>query len=320
MSKKKQQQVTKKDPRRYRTYSFVATLVVIFMIVGIAYYQTLPSVGHIPDSFTFNAQPWMAYVPSNTEFVGYVNYQNVYYFSGNSSLLGTSIVITFTQLGLNIIPVDLIYEVGIQFPHPYSGSALVLQLSSWKMTTLKNILASLNLTMVQQPISYDGYTIYGLLMKELGDKAPGLGYLAIVNGDVVLSNDKTGALQNVEAVLDQVASNRPDLFDDVTIERGIYASGVTDQDDIQNCIALFVGRFPTQLNDTEMATKSVIGNTESILVSRAFLFPSSDVALDRWDEAHTIYRDATAYSILDSWLVVTYNYPFSRLPVEIVGI
>jgi len=259
----------------------------------------------------------MAFVPSNTEFVGYVNYQQVYSVTGNSSLLGTNVILSFTQLGFNIIPFDLVYEVGIQLPEPpYSGSALVLQLSSWKQTGLTQLLASVNKTKIQHPFSYDGYVVYGLLMKEVGDKVPGPGYLAIVSNHIVLSTDKTSALQNVEAVLDQVSSSRPGLFSDVTVRRSVYATGVTDQD----CIAVFVGRFPTQLNDTEMATKSIIGNGGSIEVSRAFLFPSSDLALQRWSQAHTIYKDADAYSILDSWLVVTYNYPLSRLPVEIVGI
>jgi len=307
----------KKDPSRYRTYSFLATISLIIVIIGVSYYQTLPTVGHIPDSFVFNSQEWMAFVPSNTEFVGYVNYQQVYSVTGNSSLLGTNVVISFIQLGFNIIPLDLIYEVGIQLPEPpYSGSALVLQLSPWKQTSLTQLLASVNKTKIQHPFNYDGYVVYGLLMKEVGDKVPGLGYLAIVSNHIILSTDKNSALQNVEAILDQVSSSRPSLFDDVTVRRSIYATGVTDQD----CIAVFVGRFPTQLNDTEMATKSIIGNGGSIQVSRAFLFPSSDLALQRWSQAHTIYKDADAYSILDSWLVVTYNYPLSRLPVEIVGI
>jgi hypothetical protein len=313
----KQEQVKKKDPSRYRTYSFIATLTIIALIIGVSYYQTLPSVGHIPDSFAFNSQEWMAFVPANAEFVGYVNYKEAYSVTGNSSLFGTHVVISFTQLGFNLIPLDLIYEVGIQLPEPtYSGSALVLQLSSWKQTTLTQLLASANMTKIQRPLSYDGYVVYGLLMKELGDKSPGLGYLAVANGNVVLSTDKTSALQNVEAVLDKISSRQASLFDDVTVRRGVYATGLTDQD----CVALFVGRFATQLNDTEMATKSVISTGGTIQVSRAFLFPSSDIALQRWGQAHTVYRDATTYSLLDSWLVVTYNYPLSRLPVEIVGI
>jgi hypothetical protein len=314
---RKQEQKKKKDPSRYRTYSFLATLAIIAIIIGASYYQTLPTVGHIPDSFAFNSQEWMGFVPANTEFVGYVNYQQAYSVTGNSSLFGENVVIAFTQLGFNLIPLDLIYEVGIQLPEPaYSGSALVLQLSSWKQTILAQLLASANLTKIERPLTHDGYAVYGLLMRELGDKTAGLGYLAVVNGHVILSTDKTSALQNVEAVLDQISSGRPGLFDDVTVRRGIYATGLTDQ----TCVALFVGRFATQLNDSEMATKSVIGSGGSIQVSRAFLFPSSDLALQRWSQAHTIYRDADAYNILDSWLVVTYNYPLSRLPGEIVGI
>jgi hypothetical protein len=259
----------------------------------------------------------MTFVPANAEFVGYVNYQQAYSVTGNSSLFGTSVVISFTQLGFNIIPLDLVYEVGIQLPEPsYSGSALVIQLTGFKQTILTQLLASANRTKIERSFSYDGYVVYGLLTRELGDKSVGLGYLTVVGNHLILSADKTSALQNVEAVLDQLSSARPTLFGDVTVRRGIYAAGVTDQ----NCVALFVGRFPTQLNDTEMATKSVIGVSGSIQVSRAFLFPSSDLALQRWSQAHTVYRGADAYSILDSWLVVTYDYPLSRLPVEIVGI
>ena len=91
---------------------------------------------------------------------------------------------------------------------------------------------------------------------------------------------------------------------------------VTDQ----NYVALFIGRFPTQLNDTLMATKTIIGNGAFIQVARAFLFPSSDIALARWDDAHQIYRNAASYSILDSWLVVTYEYPLTSIQSEIIGI
>ena len=259
----------------------------------------------------------MSFVPATAEFVGYVNYKGVYATTGNSSIFGTDIVISLPQLGFNLIPLDIIYEVGIQMPEPqYSGSALVLEVSSWKLTSLTQLLATANQTKIERPLSYDAYAVYDLLTKELGDKNIEAGYLAIVDNHIVLSTDKSAGLQNVEAVLDQVSSNHPNLFDDITVRRGIYATGLTDQDSI----ALFVGRFATQLNDTEMATKSVIGQGGSIQVSRAFLFPSSNIALQRWDQAHTVYKDASAYNILDSWLVVTYQYPLSRLPVEIVGL
>jgi hypothetical protein len=307
----------KNDPSRVRTYSFVATLAILAIIIGIAYFQTLPTVEHIPDTFVFNPQDWMVYVPADAEYVGYVNYQQAYFVSGNSSLFGSNVLVELPQLGFEIIPLDLTYEVAIQLPEPkYSGSVSVLQVSVEKQTTLSAELASANLTKIHPPLDYDGYDIYGLLIQEIGDKNANLGYLAVVNHHIIFSTDTNTGLQNVQAILDQVSANGKSLFDDVTVRRGVYASGVTDQ----TYIALFVGRFPTQLNDTEMATKSVFGTGGSIQVSRALLFPSPDIALQRYGQAHKVYRDASSYRILDSWLVVTYEYPLSRIQTEIIGI
>ena len=317
MASRRQKESKKTDPRRLRTYSFLATFAVIIIIIGASYYQTLPTVEHIPDTFVFNSQEWMPYVPADAEFVGYINYRQAYFVSGNSSLFGESALIQLPQLGFSIIPVDLTYEVAIQLPEPkYSGSAILLQVSNSKQTSLSQELASANVTKVRPPIIYDGFSLYTLLMQEIGDKSASLGYLAVVNHHILLSNDKTTGLQNVQAILDQISSNGPSLFDDVTVRRSVYATGVTDQ----TYVALFVGRFPTQLNDTVMATKSIIGNGDSIQVSRALLFPSSEIALQRWDQAHQVYRNADSYRILDSFLVVTYNYPPTKIQTEIVGI
>ncbi|MGP8129215.1 MAG: hypothetical protein ACLP9D_15580 [Candidatus Bathyarchaeia archaeon] len=300
-----------------RTYSFVATFAVIIVIIGASYYQTLPTVEHIPDTFVFNSQEWMPYVPSDAEFVGYLNYKQAYSVSGNSSLFGESALIQLPQLGFSIIPVDITYEVTIQLPEPkYSGSATLLQVSAVKETSLLQGLASANLTKVRPPLIYDGYALYGLLMKEIGDVSSTLGYLAVVNHHILLSDDKTTGLQNVQEILDQISSSGRSLFDNVTVRRSIYAAGVTDQ----RYVALFVGRFPTQLNDTVMATKSIIGSGGSIQVSRALLFPSMDIALQRLNQAHQVYRNADTYRILDSFLVVTYNYPATKIQTEIVGI
>jgi hypothetical protein len=259
----------------------------------------------------------MPYVPPGTDYVGYINYRLAYSVSGNSSLFGENPVVELPQLGFEIIPADVIYEVAIQLPAPqYSGSAILLQLSSSKQAILSNELAAINTTKIHPPLMYDNYALYGLLMREIGDNTTTPGYLALVSHFVLFSNDKTDDLRNVQAVLDQITASRQSLFDDQDVRRSVFATGITDQ----SYVALFVGRFPTQLNDTEMATKTIIGNGDSIQVSRAFLFPSSDIALARWDEAHQVYRNAASYRVLDSWLVVTYNYPLTRIQTEIIGI
>ncbi|HUK29290.1 MAG TPA: hypothetical protein VLV31_12765 [Candidatus Acidoferrales bacterium] len=317
MKSKRRKEEKQNGPDRIRAYSFVATLIVITIIIAVSYYQTLPTVQHIPNDFAFNTQEWMAYVPSNSEYVGYINYRLAYSVSGNSSLFGENPLIEFPQLGFDIIPFDIVYEVAIQLPEPqYSGSAILVQLSSTKLALLSSELASINNTKVPAPQPYDNYEIYGLLMREIGENTTTPGYLTLVNHYLLLSNDKTSDLRNIEAVLDQITTGRQGLFDDENVMRSVYATGVTDQD----YVALFVGRFPTQLNDTEMATKTVVGNGGSIQVSRAFLFPSSDIALSHLSQAHTVYRNAANYEILDSWLVVTYEYSPTRIQTEIIGI
>lgn len=292
------------------------TLIIIIIVVG-SYLQSLPQVGHIPATFEFKTQEWMPFVPNRAEYVAYVNYQQAFALTHNSSLFGTSNLLEFPQLGLKILPTDITYEIAVQLPEPqFNGSITLLRLTNNKETELISDLESVNSTMVRPPFAYDGYMVHELLMREIGDQESSLGFVAIVNQHVVLSNDKTKALQNVEATLDQISSAATSLFDNTTVRKAVYATGVTDQ----NYAALFVGMFSTQLNNSTMAVKSIVGNGDGIVVSRALLFPTSDIAQERVSQAHQIYRDAASYRILDSWLVVEYDYPLSRMQSELIGI
>ncbi len=307
----------KKSPNRLRIYSFVGTLLVISLLIGVSYYQTLPQVEHIPDNFEFTSQPWMSYVPSHVEYVGYVNYAQAFFVTGNTSLFGSGTAIDLSELGFKITLSDVNYELEIQLPEPkYSGSATIIQVTSDKQSELLHDLASSNITKTRAPSNYDGYSVYQLLMRKFGDQTANLGFLTIVGNDIILSNDKNSGLLNVRAILDQISSKAPDLFDNATVRRSVYASGITDQ----NYAALFVGLFPTQLNDTQMAAKSVTASGSIMTVTRSLLFPSSDVALERWDQAHQVYKNAAGYKILDTWLVVTYSYPLTRMQAELLGL
>jgi hypothetical protein len=288
----------------------------MIIIVGL-YYQSLPKVEHIPASFEFKFQEWMTYVPSDAEYVAYVDYGQAYYVSNNSSLFGTDIVFELPQLGFKIIPNDITYELVIQLPEPeYSGSTTVLQLTAERQTDLANDIASINVTRMPTPLIYRRHTLYEFLMRKFGDQYANLGYLTLFNQDLVLSNDKSKALQDVKAIVDQASSQGNSLFDDANVRRGTYATGVENQ----SYVGLYVGMFSTQLNDTKMVVKSVIGNGDSISVSRALLFPTSDTAMERLDQAHEVYKNAASYRILDSWLVVTYDYPVGRMRSELIGI
>jgi hypothetical protein len=216
-----------------------------------------------------------------------------------------------------VLPFDISNEIEIELPQPpYSGSVAVIQLTTAKESNLVQDLTSSSHSNMAAPFVYLGHTVYSLYVRRLGDTAPTAGYMSIVNNRIIFSNDKSAALRNVQAVVQQITSSTPSLFDDPTVRRSIYATGITDQD----YIGLFVGLFPTQMNDTKMVTKSILGESDSLTVSRAFLFPSSDIALDRITQAQKLYRNADSYRILDPWLVVTYNYPLTRLGTELIGI
>jgi hypothetical protein len=314
---RRKDQARKRNHSDLRNYSFVITILIIAIFVGSSYFQSLPKVGHIPADFAFRTQDWMAYVPGDSEYAGYVNHQQAVSVSHNGSLFGNAALFELPQLGFQILPTDITYEVVVQLPEPrYSGSASILQLNNGKEADLTVELASPNVTAIHTPLKYAGHQIYGLLVREFGDKTSSQGFIAIVNGHLIFSNDKNSALRNVQAIIDKATSNGNGLFDQVNVRQATYAAGVNDK----NYVALFVGRFPTQLNNTEMAVKSVTGEGDSLQVSRALLFSSSDIALQRLDQAHQVYKNASSYSILDSWLVVSYSYPLSRTEAEILGI
>jgi len=314
---RKRDKARKKNPSQLRTYSFVITGLVILVLVAGSWYQSLPSVGHIPDGFEFKPQDWMAYVPSDAQYVAYVNYDQAYSITHNSSLYGTQYLFELPQLGFQVLPTDIAYEVEIELPQSqYSGSATVLKFTTQEHAKLVNDLESVKPASIPQPANYNGYKVYELLMRKFGDQIANQGFLSVVNEQVIFSNDKSSARQNVQAILDEVSSNATTLFDEVTVKQAVYATRVTDQD----YVGLYVAKFATQLNDTKMIVKSVIGDGTSISVSRALLFPTSDIALKRLDQAHKVYRNAASYRILDSWLVVTYNYPLYRLQSELTGV
>jgi hypothetical protein len=259
----------------------------------------------------------MSYVPPEVEYVSYVNYQEALAITHNSTLFGSSVLLELPQVNFAIFPSDIVYEVVIQPPEPqFSGSTTILQLTQDRVSALVNDMSLVNLTKARAPFAYNGYIVQELLMRKFGEQEYNLGFLSVVNQHIILSNDANTGLQDVEFVLDQIRANAANLFDDITVRRAVYATGVTDQ----SYAGLFVGMFSTQLNDTKMAVKSIVGNGNSILVSRALLFPTPDIALERLDQAHQIYRGTASFRILDSWLVVEYTYPLTRLQAELTGI
>jgi len=300
---------------RMRSYSFIVTIMIIALFSLAFYASSQQTTNHIPTTLEFNPQPWMTFVPNQVQYVGYVNYHQAYAISGNLSLFGSKGMLQVPQLNLTIFPSDVMYELDIELVPPrFNGTVSILSLSQERLDAISNTLQYVNTTTIRTPISYDGDSIYTLLIRKFGESKIALAYLAVVDDKVILSYDQATGLQNVETILDQVSSNESNLFDNATIRDAIF---VTDSS--LNCIAFFVGMFPTQFAASNLIAKSVTYGVSSLIVTRAFLFPNPDLATNNLSEAEQIYSGASC-TTADSWLTITQTYSIARLPTELSGI
>ena len=299
---------------RLRGYSFLATLGIIAIVISASYISSLPQVEHIPDKFEFNRQAWMRYVPNPVESVFYTDTDGASAFMGGSNLFGSDALVHFYQLGFSVFSQDISYELDMELPTPqFNGTVTVMKLHDQQFRALQR--AAENETRAPS-YPYQSYTVRELLIQRAGEDQLLQSFLSLADPYVVFSYDQTAGRRNVERILDQFALNAPSLFDNITVRTGVYAAGITNQ----QYVGLQVGMFQTQLNQSRMIVKAIVQDGTGILVTRSILLPSSDVALNQFGEAHRVYRDATSYKILDSWLVVVYRYPVSRLKNEISGI
>jgi hypothetical protein len=300
---------------RLRTYSFMATLGIIAIIIGGSYFGSQPKVEHIPSDFKFSQEPWMSVVPNGIHYVGYVDFQRVYAASGNATFFGQAGLIDFSQLNYSILPESVLYEVDIQLLDT-NTAVTILRLQQ----DVQNKLGVLFAEATKAP-SWDigSYVVRQLLVRTPDQPKPLFGYLSIASGYVLVSVDQQTGLQQVQTVLGQMTYGTPSFFDNLTVQRAVYAAGFTGEP----ILGLFVGKFGSQLEGSEMIVKSVTSGSTApgmILVRRSVLFSDQNTALNQYGEAHRIYRDASSYGILDSWLVITYQYSTAKLRSEITGI
>jgi hypothetical protein len=288
----------------------------IIALISLAFYvSSQQTTNHFPTTFEFNLQPWMTFVPNQVQYVGYVNYHQAYVMSGNLSLFGSKVVLQVPQLNLTVFPSDVIYELDIELiPPQFNGTVSILSLTQERLDDISKALQNLNTTTIRSPISYDDDSIYTLLIRKFGVSKITLAYLTVVDGKVILSYDQATGLQNVETILDQVSSNVSNLFDNATLRDAIFVTSSS-----LNCIAFFVGMFPTQFAASNLIAKSVTYGDSSLIVTRAFLFPNSDLATNNLAEAEQIFGGASC-TTTDSWLTITQTYSIDRLPTELSGI
>jgi len=288
-------------------------MIALFSLVF--YTSTQQTTVHVANTLEFNQQSWMQFVPNQAEYVGYVNYQQAAIASGNASLFGSDAILHVPQLNISIRPYDVMYEVDIELASiQFNGTVSVLSLTQRQLGTISIALRSLNASTIRSPLSYDGFSIYSLLIQRFGENKMILGYLSLADNALILSYDRATGMQNVETILDQISSNTSNLFDNATLRNALLMT-----DPAQNGVAFFVGMFPTEFAGSNFIAKSVTYEDSSVIATRGFLFPNQDLASDSLAEAQQIYNGASC-TTAGPWLIITQTYTINRLPTELSGI
>ena len=304
----------RRGSHRARTYSFLGTVIVIGVLIAASYTASLPRVEHIPQDYKFTPQPWMRYVAADMNYVSYVDYQRSVSVSGNATLFGTKPFIEIRQFDVDLGPDEIVFEVAIQSRDSDGGRTItLLKLQDQTLAKLEAGNVNDNRTVIS---THGSHTLLGVLMRKLGEQTSSLGYFTISSGYLLISTNGAIGRYDLERALDQYDLNAPSLFDNPLVKRAIYASGIS----VQPYIGLFVGMFPTQLDQTTMVVKSIVQYGTGILVTRSMRLPSTDQAVAEYGQAHQAYRDATTYRILDEYLVVSYAYSTNKLAFELRGI
>jgi len=315
---RRRDKANRRQPRRLRTFSFVATLSLIVVLLGTSYYASLPKIEHLSNTIQFQSESWMDFVPRTAQYVGFVNYQEAYRVAENSMPFGTQAILQFYQLRLDITTQSIVFDLDIQLPSSVFNSAAVtgsvIKLHDDASSILMGSLNRANLT----SISYDGFLIYRCLVLNPSAQQKLIdAYATLVTGStLVVSTDERLGRYAVETILDQYSSKLPNFFDKPDVRRGVLAAGVVGH----QYVALFVGAFASQISNSRMIIKSVIPMTQAISVIRSVEFDSAEVAMNQLAQARLIYRDAASYKILDQWVVISYNYSQDSLRGQLTGI
>lgn len=299
--------------KNLRTYSFLVASAILVILIAFSYASSLPKIEHIPSNFPFFSQSWMQYVPADAQYVSYINYEEVYLVSSNTEFFGSEPLLQLYQIDFRIEPQSVLHEVDVQFS--VSQNDVTANLIKLRSDLIIELLKSAeNSTRIFKSSHY-GYPVYGLLMRYPKQPQFVLGYLSVVNDYTVVCGEERYGKEIVERVIDQYVSNKASLFDDYRVRKAVYASGVVNQ----TLVSLNIGMFATQLNGTQMIVKSIVPDTNGIVVTRSLMFPTEDLASNQFEEAHRVYRNASGYRILGSYLVVTYRYSVDKLRNELVG-
>ena len=293
------------------------TIALLSVILVATYSSLQPKVETLPKTVPFQAEDWMAFVPSSAEFVAYVNYRSCIETSENASLFGVDPLLEIYSPPFLLYPKSIQYEVALslagQGSNEVSPTVIVLRIDSQELTVLQGGLES---STRLRKTTYGGYTIYDLLIRHRERQTQLVSaILTIANGHVVFA-EGAAVMSLLTQVLDTIASPSKQLFSSDSARSGLYASGGASGD----YLAFLAAAFPTQIEGASMLTKTVSSSSGMVTSQIALSFDSQDKAKSEYQAVRNLYDGGSDYWILGQFVVAKFSYQMPDLSQQIRGL
>ena len=310
----------RKKSRRSRLtlYSMLATVALLCGAIWLGPYFVLqPRVETLQSKVPFSQQEWMSYIPESAQFVAYVNYQAAFEATGNRSFFGTDPLLEVYSPPFTIYSNSVEYELGINLAGPGATQGVPA------VSVIKVVLSeakSLETTLISTPglhrTEHESHEIFSLLIRRKELQVPLVSASITIDGQHVLLAQGAASAASVIQVLDAADHSQKQLFSKSSAQTALYASSGGDD----RYLALFIATFPTQVEGSNIAMKTVTTDSEGFTSRFAFSFNSTDQARAHYDSIKRLYNGGKDYWLLGPFVVATFEYDLSKLADQIRGL
>lgn len=310
----------RKKSRRSRLtlYSMLATVALLCGAIWLGpYFALQPRVQTLPSKVPFSQQEWMSYIPESAQFVAYVNYQAAFEATGNRSFFGTDPLLEVYSPPFTIYSNSVEYELGINLAGPGATQGVpAVSVIKIGLDEARNLETALNSDPGLHRSEHESHEIFSLLIRRKELQVPLVSASIAIDGQHVLLAQGAASAASVIQVLDAADDSQKQLFSKSSAQTALYASSGGDN----RYLALFIATFPTQVEGSSIAMKTVATDSEGFTSRFAFSFNSTDQARTHYDSIRRLYNGGKDYWLLGPFVVATFEYDLSKLADQIRGL
>ena len=262
-----------------------------------------------PSSFKF--QPWMSFIPENTEGFRFSNLTQQVKFP---NVFSNSVLLSIKEPQINISLTDVTYELDIINETQNNIITTVIALNKTYLNYVEKIIKDSNPTSVV----YGKITLYKLKTAQLSLQGEtwvpffGDAWISFFGDALILSESGAYAQEGIKAVYNAASSS---FFVNDSFKVGYLIASISEN---QLSFSFFQSGNNTLNVLWEMHSAF---NTTEITVRNAFYFASSKDLDSKYQEfVNGILQKSKKTWVSDNFLVGEFNYPLSEIRAVLMGL